>query len=98
MVVVVTGNAEIALPGDVRVTLGGSDIAFQHIATLNTTDGPEQTYEAVWFLEGQEKGPGVAWMVWENPVGVLNDFSSEPLNGAKIISDFEFDIELDRED
>jgi len=37
-------------------------------------------------------------MVWENPVGVLNDFSSEPLNGAKIISDFEFDIELDRED
>ena len=92
------GSAEIQLPGDARVFLAATDISFTHIATLNAENGPEETHEAVWFHGGDQKGPGVAWMVWEQPKGTLSDYSSEPLNGAKIISDFEFAIELDRED
>ena len=59
--------------------------------------GPDALHEATYQMKDSPGAPGGTWTVSEYPMGALNFVTFRGLNGAELISDFEFDIEHEPE-
>jgi len=92
-----SGFATLKLPNGGIWKVFPDAVDFEAVGGSERGMGEEALYSATYQIKDSSNAPGGEWTVSIYPVNVLNHVSFSPLNGAELVSDFDYEIEHEQE-